>query len=702
MRSPEDELKRLLLEAELDLLERLRERCQRLETRVGDDPAMRESLRGVILDVLRDAGVRDHDRLARVLAPLVLTSMREEIRNSSDMMVDALYPITGRLVAAAVGNAFRELMETLNEKLDDSFSFDRWKIRLQAKATGRSEAELLLQRHPPFEIEDLLLIQRQTGLLIASGREQAEDDSDGGKTVDSDLVGAMLTAIMSFTRDALGSNATSELRTLHFGDSELFLRTSPAVILAVKARGTPPRGFEGALEALFGAFLERWGDLLRDYDGVEDEEPARDLITDLRARFRDLETARQQNFRGRSYKGPAALAVVALLLVGWVGFSSYQSWWVADVEATAREAVAAEPALAGYPIDVRFDRDADLLRVEGLVSDADVAARLERSLVSALPGVDAEVKVASLPRDEIERLAGAYEGVAERLTGLEQAASRLERSLAGAVTQVDGQTEALRQRAGDLEGLAGGLETSVDALSSRLASRLDQLEQQTGLLEQRASGFESSFEALSGSLESQLGQFEEKTKDLEGLAQGLGTSLDSVSRGFGDKLQQQGGELRGLADRIETSVDSWSRSLGGRLEQLDRRLAALEGAGPTPLDALQSWTARHAVFFAEGVGLKSPDRAQAKLSDLASLFLAAPPNLRLRVVGYSDASGGATRNRVVSLDRARSVAALLENLKVPAGRMETVGRAAERPLSSAAGRDSLNRRVEFEVIERVE
>ena len=41
-------------------------------------------------------------------------------QNSKDMMVEALYPITGRLTAAAVANAFRDLVADLNERLDRS------------------------------------------------------------------------------------------------------------------------------------------------------------------------------------------------------------------------------------------------------------------------------------------------------------------------------------------------------------------------------------------------------------------------------------------------------------------------------------------------------------------------------------------------------------------------------------------------------
>ena len=65
MQKPEEEIKRLLLSDELELLETLRARFDQLETRVGDDPALSTSVSRIIVEVLREAGVRDHDRLAR-------------------------------------------------------------------------------------------------------------------------------------------------------------------------------------------------------------------------------------------------------------------------------------------------------------------------------------------------------------------------------------------------------------------------------------------------------------------------------------------------------------------------------------------------------------------------------------------------------------------------------------------------------------
>ena len=94
----EQELKQLLFSRELAQLSDLQRRADQIDARVGDGPALTESVETVLVEVLRTAQARDHERVASALAPLIVSSMRAEIRNSRDMMVEALYPITGRLV----------------------------------------------------------------------------------------------------------------------------------------------------------------------------------------------------------------------------------------------------------------------------------------------------------------------------------------------------------------------------------------------------------------------------------------------------------------------------------------------------------------------------------------------------------------------------------------------------------------------------
>ncbi len=472
MRPPEEELKHLLLAPELALLKRIQRRCDALQLRVGDDPALKDSVRGVIVEVLRESGVQEHDRLAGALAPLIVSSMRQEIRNSRDMMVDALYPITGQLVKAAVRNAFNELLETINAKLDEGFSVDRWRAKVQSKITGTSEAEILLQRNPPFDIEEIYVIHRPTGLLIdrvsavaASGGENDDSNADG---VDSELVSGLLTAIMDFTRDAFSDEKGGDLRTLTFGESQLFLRTSANIILAAKTTGTPPPRFEAALQRVFLSVLERWNEFLASFDDDVKEDQKAAFNDDLDERFHDLLRARTKNFRAGATRAYAVIAAVFLLIAIWPALSIYDYYRAQAIEADARSVVEGQAALAGYPIDVRYDGDEQRLVVTGLLPSPAAKEGLVSGLADRLPDVENDLRLATLHQargDEIARNLG---------TVLTAEVAKLKASLQQGMIDLETQTQAndavLAER---ISNSVAGLDAKFDRFEKALSQRIE-------------------------------------------------------------------------------------------------------------------------------------------------------------------------------------------------------------------------------------
>ena len=98
------ELKRLLFAPELELLDRVRERTAALHHRVGDDLALTDSIRRVLADVLQQTTAEDRERVAAMLAPLILDTVRDEIRRSRQDAVAAIQPAAGRMVRAGVAD----------------------------------------------------------------------------------------------------------------------------------------------------------------------------------------------------------------------------------------------------------------------------------------------------------------------------------------------------------------------------------------------------------------------------------------------------------------------------------------------------------------------------------------------------------------------------------------------------------------------
>lgn len=92
--------------------------------------------------------------------------------------------------------------------------------------------------------------------------------------------------------------------------------------------------------------------------------------------------------------------------------------------------------------------------------------------------------------------------------------------------------------------------------------------------------------------------------------------------------------------------------------------------------------------------------AEAVLAiDRAARLLGAAPGLRVSIEGHADFRGAEGRNRALSMERARAVAARLTRLGIAAGRIEVRGYGSRRPADAGTGPAALqrNRRVELRI-----
>lgn len=81
-------------------------------------------------------------------------------------------------------------------------------------------------------------------------------------------------------------------------------------------------------------------------------------------------------------------------------------------------------------------------------------------------------------------------------------------------------------------------------------------------------------------------------------------------------------------------------------------------------------------------------------------FLKQNPGLRIEISGHTDNTGQDAHNRLLSLNRARSVMTFLQGKGIAAARLQSVGNGSSKPRSSNAteqGR-ALNRRIEFRIL----
>ena len=154
--------------AELDARARdeLKKRLDEVYNQAGNTEQLTNSVTQIISEVLRRAEVERHAELSQSLAPLLVSTIKTELRNSQDQMVEALYPITGRLVKAYVASAIQDLTVQMNRRVEQNALM----LRLQSLVTGRSVGELALANSNDFAVTELFLIRRGSFLFCRHGR----------------------------------------------------------------------------------------------------------------------------------------------------------------------------------------------------------------------------------------------------------------------------------------------------------------------------------------------------------------------------------------------------------------------------------------------------------------------------------------------------------------------------------------------------
>ena len=203
--------------------------------------------------------------LAGAMRPVVERIAIDTLQNNPDKLIAIVYPVIGRAIRKSIGDALRGMVLELETQTANVLSLRGLRWRFQAWRTKRPYAEVVLANSLVFEARETLLIDRMTGIVIASA--SAGDESSD----DRDLVSSMLSAIEDFARDSFHLDADASLSSFALGKLTLLVQSSPVVVLATAVNGTPGPKLHDHLNRVFDKLHEDHGAALADFDG--DVEP---------------------------------------------------------------------------------------------------------------------------------------------------------------------------------------------------------------------------------------------------------------------------------------------------------------------------------------------------------------------------------------------------------------------------------------------
>jgi hypothetical protein len=203
----------------------------------------------------------DEDALVALLTPVLGRAIRRSIGDAREEMIEALYPIVGQLVLRAVSEAMRDLARTIDAQVRTSFDLRTLWWRLRARFGGASRADLTLRASLPFELVEIFLIHRDTGLLLQ--HSSASHDV----LPDSHIISGMLTAIRDFAQDTLGRDTEGQLEEIEYGDRRILIEASQHAYLAAVVEGTEPVGFRAAMRRQIIEIEHTYDSELRNFKG---------------------------------------------------------------------------------------------------------------------------------------------------------------------------------------------------------------------------------------------------------------------------------------------------------------------------------------------------------------------------------------------------------------------------------------------------
>jgi outer membrane protein OmpA-like peptidoglycan-associated protein len=662
-----------LTEVETELKRDIGRRLDQLFDKVGDDERLRVSVTAIIDGALRDAEVQKHDKMSRAVAPLVVKTIKTELLNSRDELVEALYPVTGRIVKAYVTSAMKDLKDQINKDLENRISSNPLMLLFKGKAAGRSAAEIALADSQRLRVEELYLIRRGSGELVQRWPEPAT--GNGGLSNSDIHMSGVITAVNEFASHALKDDG--QLRGFALDDCHIYLRASPVYLLAAKCRGVPAAGIEAKLDEGFVNVIERNRQFMDSVGGKPPQMPNQNLLE-------PLATALTSSVN--DYEAPAAAAersginplkllawLIAVPVLGYAAWAAWTNYETYRVKSAASDIIAATPEMTGYPVTLDVSPRGRFVTLSGLAPSATVKASLANRLSQSLSGSEFSDRLAVLPNiDPTPQIAAvrqemtsmeqelnqrvvrrSVERARQRLTETGPDLVRLEQALQDEPRRAQVRVAAaeLQRTAAELASPQLNLDAAVPAITARLATAADAL---AGLMQPGAS------------------------------APPARPIVPAVS------LTAATDNLFAAAERLAAVTLAVTQSA-----QIKPVVVVPPPPAPTARDRLAAWIRDHAVFFSDGSDYRNADAANRTIDDLAKLMV--DSNAFVRVVGFTDFSGGPQRNLPIAQARADKVGAALAERGVPRSLIGAVGRASGGDLSTVTGPQSPNRRVEFEI-----
>src|SRR5580692_5225936 len=302
-----EELRHLIVAPETEGLAAVEERLDNLEKRTCD-------VSEVVAEAIEMRRATGDQALADALAPTIQETLRESVRRDPHVLADALFPVMGPAIRKSITETLRGMLESFNEALDNSFSARGLKWRVEAMRTGKPFAEIVMMHSLLYRVEQVFLIHRETGLVLN------HLVAPSAPAQDADMVAGLLSAIQQFARDSFQPGKTENLGNMTFDELQIRVVSGPNAVIAAAIRGHASETYNLAMQEALEEVQRLYSSALVNFKG--DPGPFRAAESQI-ARLLETQYREKPADKRRPRAAIIAGAVAGVLLLGWLGYSTY-------------------------------------------------------------------------------------------------------------------------------------------------------------------------------------------------------------------------------------------------------------------------------------------------------------------------------------------------------------------------------------------
>jgi len=263
MSKERDILKSLLLKEELDKLDKL-------EKKYLSKEQFTQEVSDVLVNAIKRSQLKDKS-IERALSKPINAGITKAFSNNKQSIIDSLLPIMGQLIRKTVTNSIKQFVTDINRALELNLSFKSIKWRLQAQKAGITYAEMVFQKTISYKVQELFVINRESGLLIQHVGENAT-------MLDNNAISGMLTVIQDFIADSV-QTSDSGLSSASIGESGYIIAVGPKAYLAAIVTGATSERYKQKSQELIENIHAEFSSLLSDETRYQNDEEFEEYLS---------------------------------------------------------------------------------------------------------------------------------------------------------------------------------------------------------------------------------------------------------------------------------------------------------------------------------------------------------------------------------------------------------------------------------------